>query len=164
MAGRRFQLPKVLNSLNKGNWIMSLLSKTLKGPSFYGPSATGYQATILHKLFFWSFFVISWLPYVWVMGVVSLAARARAYLGYWPSPSHPDPKSLPFEFHYEALWGLFDCLKWSILFAFAYYFLNRLILKRSSSRVLLQVYLVGWGVIIGMILIPRINFAVWFFD
>jgi hypothetical protein len=42
--------------------------------------------------------LLAWLPAaLWVAFVVG-AVRAWAFLGYWPSYGHPDPKDLPTEF------------------------------------------------------------------
>jgi hypothetical protein len=111
-------------------------------------------------------FGISTIPYIWIIGIIAFAVRAREYLGYWPRPSHPDPKNLPssFEPYHAFLWDIFICLKWSLLIVPLYFFASHFLTKLKLTRMPLKIYLVGWTFIIAMIVLPKIDFVMWFMD
>lgn len=109
-------------------------------------------------------FGTSIIPYVWCIGIIALAERARQYLGYWPRPSHPDPKHLPFELHHTLLWNMFECLKWSLITMPLCYISSRFLIKAQLTRKPLRIYLIGWTIIIAMIVIPKIDLVMWFMD
>jgi hypothetical protein len=109
-------------------------------------------------------FVTSLIPYIWTLGIITLAVRARLYLGHWPRPSHPDPKHLPFEFHHEILWDVFEGIKWSIVIVQALYAASRIFWKQKLWRLPLRIYLIGWLVIAVMIFVPHFDFVMWFMD
>ena len=113
-----------------------------------------------------SAFVISALPFVWSVGIVWFAIRAREYLGYWPYPAHPDPKSLPetFDFHSDLLILLFFCLGPSLLIMIMFYVVGKAYSKMKLFGLPLKIYLWGWVVILSLFFIPRINFVNWFMD
>src|SRR3990167_2605525 len=105
---------------------MSSLSKTKMDESSYGQRKIRRPTTISpHDLLGAAALVVSLIPYIWILGIVSLAIRARLYLGYWPLPAHPDPKHLPFEFHHAILWDIFWGVKWSIIIVPALYLASR---------------------------------------
>ncbi len=93
-----------------------------------------------------------------------LAIRARYYLGYWPQPSQPDPKLLPFELHHAALWGVFEGLKWSLIVLPILYLWNRFVLKSKIDSWIWRGAIAGWVITLGMIFLPSINFIAWFLD
>jgi len=109
-------------------------------------------------------FVTSLIPYIWTLGIIALAVRARLYLDHWPRPSHPDPKHLPFEFHHQILWDVFEGIKWSIVIVPTLYLTSRIFLKQNLWRAPLRIYLFGWLVIAAMIFVPPIDFVMWFMD
>lgn len=108
---------------------------------------------------------LSFIPYIFLFGVVSLATRAYLYLGYWPKPSHPDPKLLPFEEHHSLLWsilGLFGC---SIVLVPILYFLNvRIWDSEKADKLALKVFVTGVILSLGLVFVPSINVVAWFLD
>ena len=47
-------------------------------------------------------------PVAWLGLLYAFVLRARLQLGHWPAPYRPDPKSLGFGLHHQAIWlGLF---------------------------------------------------------
>ena len=144
---------------------MSSLSKTkMDEHSLERKEIQPLTTTLPHKVFSISALAVSLIPYVWVLGIISLAIRARLYLGHWPKPSHPDPKHLPFEFHQAVLWAIFEGVKWSIVIVPTLYLASRILLKTKLGRSPLHIYLLGWGVIALMIIVPHIDFVMWFMD
>jgi hypothetical protein len=117
-----------------------------------------------HKVLYAIAVTTSLLPYVWVAGIVWLAIRAREYLGYWPTPSHPDPQFIPFDHHQELLWQIFWLLGWSLVVVPMLYFSSRWLLKNRMPRLPLYTYACGWLLIMAMIFVPNINFVSWFLD
>jgi hypothetical protein len=108
--------------------------------------------------------LISALPYIWVVSIFWLAIRAKDYLGYWPSPSHPDPKFLPFDMHQELLATMLFALLWSLALMPILYGASRWILKTKLGQRPLYTYILGWIIIVVMIFVPNINFVAWFLD
>ncbi len=53
------------------------------------------------------FWVFSLVPTAWFLLFYGFVLRAYLTLGYWPSPYHPDPKDLAFDFHHVAIWFSF---------------------------------------------------------
>ena len=143
-------------------WLSSRI-KTVT-PSFAPRKTPRHWITLLPKILEGVSFAVSLIPFFWTIGIVALAVRARLYLGHWPRPSHPDPKHLPFDFHQEILWILFEYLKWSILVIPACYVVTQLLAKNKLVKRSLRIYLVGWGIIMAMMVIPRIDFVMWFLD
>ncbi len=47
---------------------------------------------------------IAWAPFLLWIDCAVAAIRARAYLGYWPSYNHPDPKALPLTYGPLPMW------------------------------------------------------------
>ena len=106
------------------------------------------------------------IPFIWVLGITAFATGARQHLGYWPRPYQPDPKDLPISFdpYHAILWNVFGCLKWSLIVIPLCYIGSRLLTKTRLTRKPLEIYLIGWSLIIAMIAIPRIDFVMWFMD
>ena len=122
------------------------------------------MTTLLHRASLKISFGICLLPLVWVAGILLLTVRARVYLGYWPRPSHPDPKLLPFDLHHASLWGVFVVLKWSLVVLPVLYLTNKYFLKKQMNKKPLQIYGWGWLVIIALVFLPHVNFVEWFLD
>ncbi len=58
-------------------------------------------------------FASAFWPIAWLFLFYAFVFRARLELGYWPTPSYPDPKSLGFGLHHAIIWlGLFA---WPVL-------------------------------------------------
>jgi membrane-associated PAP2 superfamily phosphatase len=43
-------------------------------------------------------------PLAWLVLLYLFVIRARLELGHWPAPYQPDPKTLGFTFHHQAIW------------------------------------------------------------
>lgn len=126
---------------------------------------TPLQKTIsLRNAFYAAAFAISILPYVWVVGIIWLAVRAKEYLGYWPGPNHPDPQFVPFDSHQEVLDQMLFALLWSLVLMPILYRGGHRIFKVKLQRRPLYMYSLGWMVIMLMIFVPRINLVAWFLD
>ena len=127
---------------------------------------TRQKTTLVSKILSLTAFGHSIIPYIWLIGIIVFAERARQYLGYWPKPSQPDPKNLPlsFEQYHAILWDGFVCLKWTLVTMPLCYFANRFLSKTQLTRKPLKIYLLGWILIVAMIAIPRIDFVMWFMD
>lgn len=111
-------------------------------------------------------FVFSILPWLWITGLIALALRARIFLGHWPTPAHPDPKSLPFELHYMTLWFGFYLVAWLLPILVAFYLLNAAFFKRKFNRLPLWTFSSGWSVIAVLFFAPHTtsNWVAWFLD
>ena len=101
----------------------------------------------------------AWTPTLWGAGIIVFAILSRYELGYWPAPSRPDPKLLPFEGVHTALFFLtypaflsFPVLGFTRKFAPALW-------MRSKRPALL-----GWGLLGILTFIPGIQFVPWFLD
>lgn len=105
-------------------------------------------------------------PFAWLGGVATLAIRARFFLGYWPKPSRPDPKLLPFEAHHGILWiGL--CLLPMVFSAgLTVYVMDALLLKKGFDRKPLVMFVGGSALILALIfsLYGDYNWVAWFLD
>jgi len=104
------------------------------------------------------------LPIAWVAGILTFAIRARVYLGYWPTPSHPDPKVLPFDLHHAVLWFSFFGLLYSLIIILSLYLLNHFFWRSSLPRWSLRAYLLGWALVLLMVFVPGMSFVGWFLD
>lgn len=122
------------------------------------------KTTSLLNAFYTAASVVGTLPYIWVAGIMLLAIRAKAYLGYWPSPNHPDPQFVPFDLHQELLAKMLFALLWSLALMPILYLGSRWILKTKLGRSPLYAYILGWAIIMVMIFVPGINFVAWFLD
>ena len=103
---------------------------------------------------------------VWLGLLFLLVVRTRVLIGMWPTPSHPDPKSLPFEFHYSLLWiGLF-LIAVTGLIGGVCQITGRLFFKTNFSGWLTSVFVSGVIVIGVLIFFPdnRYNWVAWFLD
>lgn len=110
--------------------------------------------------------VFSALPWLWLGGLVGLALRSRYFLGYWPSPSHPDPKLLPFELHYTMLILGFYLVVWLLPVSLAIYIVSRIVFERKHNLRPLLVYTPGWLVIVALMFGSHfsLNWVAWFLD
>jgi hypothetical protein len=68
---------------------------------------------------------LAFSPLAWFVAFWLFVLRARAVLGFWPTPYHPDPKDLGFDLHYLAVviglpWALAATLVLLLLIAFNY--------------------------------------------
>jgi hypothetical protein len=109
------------------------------------------------------FRIASYLPVVWVVGVFAFYLRARAHLGFWPTPAFPDPKSLPFEFHHWILMIAVFPIAWTV-FLLPISWLMRI--KRIGSLLRREVapYLAGWALVAIIMFSSGKNFIAWFLD
>ena len=48
--------------------------------------------------------ILAAYPLAWIALVYLFVIRARLHLGHWPTPNQPDPKTLGFSFHHQAIW------------------------------------------------------------
>jgi hypothetical protein len=130
----------------------------------------GQKRTLLRKTisrrdaFYVTAFAVGTLPYLWVIGIIWLAMRARRYLGYWPGPNHPDPQFVPFDSHREVLAQMFFALLWSLVLMPILYLGNHWIFKVKLQRRPLYIYSLGWMIIMLMTFVPRIDLVAWFLD
>ena len=110
--------------------------------------------------------IFSLLPWLWIAGLAALVVRARIFLGYWPRPSEPDPKLLPFELHHISLWIGFHLLLWLPLLAMAAYMINAIFLKIKIRQRPLWTFMTGWSLVVAMIFAPHtpFNWVAWFLD
>lgn len=74
--------------------------------------------------------IFSMLPWFWLAGLACLVLRAKSFLGFWPSPAHPDPKLLPFELHHMLLSLGFYLVVGLFPIAVAVYIFNRTFFAR----------------------------------
>ena len=106
---------------------------------------------------------ISVLPNIWLLGMISYYVRARLYLGYWPLPSQPDPKQLPFDAHYS----LVAIHPYIILASIVVFPVVRNATKRIDPVTARRFsYFFGFGILSLFLFfwIPKINFVMWFMD
>jgi hypothetical protein len=105
-------------------------------------------------------------PWVWIGGLLCLAVRARFFLGYWPSPAHPDPKQLPFELHHMALWLLLFVVVVLLPTGLGVLAIAVGILKRKPCFWPIWANLGGSAIIGSMFFLPhgRLNWVAWFLD
>jgi len=104
------------------------------------------------------------LPIFWAIGIILFAIRARIYLGFWPTPNHPDPKVLPFDFHDSILFFTTYAVFLSLLVipSFKMLLFNKINLNTWHRTKL--IFLSGWTLILILILVPTINFVTWYLD
>ena len=99
-------------------------------------------------------------PAAWLAGVFIFTLQSWVYLGYWPRPSHPDPKNLLTEsFHNFLFVGFFLLVPSIFIYLIAAW--NR---KYTDLKHLKKIHFVGWIAIIVFLIIPKFNFVAWFLD
>ncbi len=101
-------------------------------------------------------------PVLFLILFLSYILRARLYLGYWPTPYHPDPKSMNFYFHHWALFisivtTPFAGLAWLLQYIFRNLLLNR-------AKYLLFIYPIPWIIYILILKFDPFRFIEWFLD
>ena len=108
--------------------------------------------------------ILGWLPAAWLVALMTLALRARVHLGHWPRPYRPDPKDLPFAWHYIFVEkGMFVVLAGvGAMVAFA--LLARRFVSAHVYRRSLIAFALGWALIVVMLSVPPIDFVNWFLD
>jgi hypothetical protein len=101
-----------------------------------------------------------------MLGAATVAVRARAFLGYWPTPNHPDPKVLPSEFdqHIEVASAIVLCLFLSVPIIFILGVISRLFLLHLIPKRPFRIYLAGVILIILNFYEPRLGFVAWLAD
>ncbi|MBF0208601.1 MAG: hypothetical protein HQK53_17135 [Oligoflexia bacterium] len=104
------------------------------------------------------------LPMVCVGGVLLFTIRSRSYLGFWPHPSQPDPKLLPFELQHMILWYVLFTLPISLIAIWIIRFLEKKMLQVQRSNFPVIANIAGWVLIVIMIFVPGIDFVGWFID
>jgi len=103
------------------------------------------------------------LPFVWFLGVLSFYLRAKVYLGYWPKPSFPDPKLLPFEFHHWIfMMAVFPLFLTIVVLPIAWLVESKTFQVRIRGYVV--TYMSGWLLIGSTFAIGGIDFVRWFLD
>lgn len=107
--------------------------------------------------------IASFLPLLWVIAVFVFYLRARMFLGYWPVPTSPDPKVLPFEFHHWALMAAVFPIAWTIFLLPISWLIRfkqiRLLVHREIAP-----FLVGWAIVAVVMGSSGKNFIAWFLD
>jgi hypothetical protein len=123
----------------------------------------GPKSSIARIAIFGMFF-IALIPLIWFLGVFTFAVRATFQLGYWPTPSHPDPKALSFNLHYVVifLWGYLVVTSLAVLPTFRLCSMN--VIERTKWLKAKGLYFLGWGLLFVFFLIPKVNFVAWFLD
>jgi hypothetical protein len=112
---------------------------------------------ILHRALL---IIVASYPAAWLLAVFLFTLRASLFLGYWPEPSHPDPKSLPFELsHYLLFVGFLMLIPSMVVFLLVFWG-SRCENRESAKRV----YICGWIGIAVFLLLPKFNFVTWFLD
>ena len=77
----------------------------------------------------------------WPVSMYSLAMRARGILGHWPKYGAPDPKSLAsLQGHWALTWWTLLAFAISLIAMPIAFLIERFILKRPPSRLLLLSY------------------------
>src|SRR4051812_20929575 len=103
--------------------------------------------------------ILGWSPVLWLLALLSFVGRARVHLGYWPRPSAPDPKLLPFAIHYLFLENsMFIMMATSVLLILGTFLWTRQVSLKVWKKSLLTL-VVGWVLIILMFEVPPIDFV-----
>ncbi len=109
------------------------------------------------------FRMASYLPLLWIAGVFAFYLRARAYLGFWPAPAFPDPKSLHFEFHHWVLMIAVFPIAWTVFLLPASWLIRFRRIGVLFPREIAP-YLVGWALVVIIMFSSERNFVAWFLD
>jgi hypothetical protein len=104
------------------------------------------------------------LPILWALGVFTFAVRARSYLGYWPTPNHPDPQFLPFDLHTQILSCASGAVLWTLLGVPCFFIVLRKKIDSPLWHRIKRIYAAGLLVILIFTFVPRINFVAWYLD
>lgn len=105
-------------------------------------------------------FGLASIPLIWCAGIVLFAARARMALGYWPSPSHPDPKLLGFANHY----GLLEIGMFASVAALPLLMVGGALSGRAERSRAWGLFFAGWALILALTFLPPVNFVMWYLD
>ena len=104
------------------------------------------------------------MPLAWVIGVFFLAVRAKTYLGAWPQVNTPDPKLLPFDTHYNALFiGIYLVLGTLLIFPLSRFLVGKAG-GENSRQTSMRLFIAGWTLVMVTTFAPGINFVAWFLD
>lgn len=114
---------------------------------YLDPSATSPVSSVDEqrgvKLLVWSVYAH---PLAWLILLYGYFLRARLALGFWPSPGHPDPKTLEFDIHAGFIWLLGAVLPVWLVTVFVFIMLRwRRIIRARSERLGLLMYMVGFS-------------------
>lgn len=111
------------------------------------------------------FILTTLIPTVFLLGVVSYTLRSRWHLGYWPSPSRPDPNWLPFDdFHYELVhFFLMPTLLTPIVFPLLRYAARKTTCNFAYGSQNL-IFILSWILVLVMLFFSPVDFLTWFLD
>ena len=121
-----------------------------------------YDDPSYRKLIVAAIWGLSSTPLLCALNVIFFAVRARRYLGYWPRPNGPDPKTLPFEIQHELLWrsGEVTAIAIGAMLLLGSISKSRKFATRSSWILLV----IGMLLIAILVLCPPVDFVMWFLD
>jgi len=103
-------------------------------------------------------------PLATTISIYLLAIHARLFLGYWPSPYHPDPKSLPILSYYECPIFLFFFCSVFIFIPWIVFFIIRFWFRRPLGLISTILIILPWIILIIDPIIGPLNFFKWYFD
>ena len=112
--------------------------------------------------------ILAFMPILWFALVYGYAIRARAILGYWPTPYNPDPKTKVLadvlSFHYELTWAIAN-LAFSAFIAFILLIPLCRFFNRNSRLILRSLVCAGvYAASFAWIYFDPGQFIEWYFD
>ena len=110
---------------------------------------------------------IASLPLCILGDLYFLVLRARFFLDRWPLPCNPDPKSLPFDFHYLRVWySLLGVPLWILISIALLFAINSQypIGKLTSGLSRLSIVVGMWVLAFTIFTLDPGHYVEWFFD
>ncbi len=105
----------------------------------------------------------SLIPAIGLIIFWSFLIRARNYLGNWPYPYHPDPKSLPFDLHHYIAFVTLMLIPFSIIPWLIIYLPKKFLFPKTKWFSLI-LHAVPWIITLLYFFTDPGNFIEWFFD
>jgi hypothetical protein len=115
----------------------------------------------------WILATLSVLPVIAIVLFYLLVVHARWILGYWPSPDHPDPKSIAsllFRIHYGVIIALILATSVSPIAWLMALPMSEILVRLKTFLVRLFLYLVALATFLVMSQMDPGRFVNWFVD
>jgi hypothetical protein len=109
---------------------------------------------------------VAWAPFLLWIDCAVAAIRAWAFLGYWPSYGHPDPKTLPESFGPLPMWleSVVPPLGLLTLVALSLLVMRRAVPKRWWLWLAMILWPVVWAAFVALVRADPGGVLDWYFD
>jgi len=108
--------------------------------------------------------ILATYPLAWLALFYGFVVRAYLHLGHWPTPYHPDPKTLGFTIHHQAIWYGLMALPVVGLVAVACTIVGRRLAANHRIWPALTLLIVSVGLVVALARLDPGNFFEWFAD